>query len=434
VCTISVVFVPTLVGAFGGILTITDALKTQTVSLSGAGVTAPVLDITPPSLTFTNQVVGQPSAPQTLTIENGGASPMANIGFAFTGAAAANYSIASTTCGAVLNNGSSCTAQVVFTPSATGATVATLAVSSSTQGVTSVVVPLNGSGQVSSGLTTNLTQLTFPVVSVGQTSAAQSVTITNSTSYAIASVSIAIAAPFSLTQNTCTGSLAAGANCSVSVVFAPTLGGAAGGTLTASSSAVASPATVSLSGTGFNFTVAFSGPSTQTVAAGQTANYTLVITPVGASGVFNFGCGTLPTSTLCLFNPTAETLNAGVQGNVLVEISTTASSARLEKPKIGRPGPGEPGLWRALPLACGVFLLPLAIYRRRRIFQLALLLAVLVCGVSSCAGSGGGSGSGCTGSSCNQQGGGTPAGTYTIPVTVAANGMSQTLDLVLTVD
>jgi hypothetical protein len=433
VCTISVVFVPTQVGSFSGVLTITDALKTQTVSLNGTGVTAPSFDITPSSLTFTNQQPGVASTPQTLTIENVGASSMANIGFAFTGAAAANYSISSTTCGAVLNSGSSCTAGVVFTPSATGATVATLAVSSSTPGVTSVQVPLNGSGQVSNGLTTNLTQLSFSIVSVGQISAAQSVTITNSTSYVIASVSVAIAAPFSVTQNTCTGSLAAGANCSVSVVFAPTLGGVAGGTLTVSSSAVASPASVTLSGTGFNFTVAFSGPSTQTVAAGQTANYTLVITPVGASGAFTFACGTVPTNALCLFSPTTETLNAGVQGNVLAEISTTASTARLEKPEIGKPGPGQYGLWRALPLACSLLLVPLAIYRRRRIFQLVLLLAILVSGVSSCAGSGGGSSGGGTGGS-GGGGSGTPVGTYTIPVTVTANGMSQTLDLVLTVD
>ena len=267
VCTISVIFAPTQLGALSGTLTIADALRTQTVSLGGTGVAPPVFSVTPSSLTFTNQQPGVASAPQTLTIGNAGASPMANIGFAFTGSAAASYSVASTNCGALLNNGSNCTAQIVFTPSATGSSAAALVVSSSTTGVASVSVPLNGSAQLANGLTTNPTQLTFAAIAAGQSSTAQSVTITNSTNYAIGSVLLATSAPFSIAQNGCTGSLAAGANCTVSVVFSPSAGGSATGTLTVSSTSVATPATVALSGTGFDFTVAFSGPSSQTVAA-----------------------------------------------------------------------------------------------------------------------------------------------------------------------
>jgi hypothetical protein len=439
VCTINVVFVPTQLGALTGTLTITDELRTQTVSLSGTGVAAPYFEVSPTSFTFTNQQPGVASSPQMLTITNGGASSMANIGFAFTGTAAAEYSISSTTCGAVLSAGAYCTAEVVFTPSATGAIAATLTVSSSTPDVASVPVALNGSGQLANGLTASPASLAFSVVAVGQSSSAQMVTVTNSTSYAIGSVSVAISGPFSVSQNGCTGSLAAGASCTVYIVFTPTAGGAAGGTLTVSSSVVTTPATVSLSGTGFDFTVAFLGPSSQTVAAGQTAQYTLVITPSGASGTFTYVCGTLPENALCLFNPTTLTLGAGVQGDLKVDLSTSSASASLARPDPGRSDPGRPdsprpGLWRAVPLACGLLLLPLAIYRRRRIFQLVLLLAVLVSGVSSCTGSGGGNGN-CSGSSCGQKGGGgTPAGTYTIPVTVSSTGISQTVDLVLIVD
>ena len=184
---------------------------------------------------------------------------MANIGFSITGAAASSYSVTGTTCGALLNNGSSCTAQIVFTPGATGAIAATLAVSSSTSGVTPVSVPLNGSGQLTGGLTVNPSLIAFPVVAVGQSSAAQTLTVTNSSNYAIGSVSLAVPAPFSISQNTCTGSLAAGANCTASVVFQPSAGGAASGVLTVNSSAVAAPATVALSGTGFDFSVGITG-------------------------------------------------------------------------------------------------------------------------------------------------------------------------------
>jgi hypothetical protein len=431
--TVSVVFAPTQLGTLTGTLTITDALQTQTVTLNGTGVAPGAFSVNPPSFTFTNQQPGVASAPQTLTITNTGGAPVANVGFQVTGAAASSYSVPSTTCGALLNNGSSCTAQIVFTPAATGAIAATLIVSSSTTGVAPVSVPLNGSGQLTAGLTTNPSQLTFPVVAAGLSSTAQSVTVTNSSSYAIGSVSLAAALPFSITQNTCTGSLAAGSNCTAAVVFQPSAGGAVSGVLTVSSTDVATPATVALSGTGFDFAVQISGPSSQTVASGQQAEYTLVITPAGSSGTFSFACGTLPSNALCLFNPTSETLSAGVEGNVMVEISTgSGSTGRLNKPSLAKPGPGRPAFRRALPLACGLLLLPLAVCKRRKILLHVALLAIMTGGVTSCLSAGISSGSG--GSGGQSGGSGTPTGTYTIPVTVSSNGLSQQVDVSLTVD
>ena len=157
---------------------------------------------------------------------------------------------------------------------------------------------------------------------------------------------------------------------------------------------------MALSGTGFDFTVAISGPSSQTVTSGEQANYTLVITPAGSSGTFSFACGTLPSNALCLFNPTSETLSAGVEGNVVVEISTGSGSvARLEKPGLGtpsldRPSPnqsdfGRAGFWRALPLACGLLLLPFGhVKRRHRILLLVALLAIMTGGITSCVSAG----------------------------------------------
>jgi len=420
VCTISVQFAPTQVGAISGTLTISDALRTQTVALSGTGLAPPAFIANPTSLTFTNQQPGVPSTPQTLTITNSGGASMANIGFQITGAAAASYSLAATTCGALLASGTSCTVQIVFTPGATGAIAATLAISSSTFGVTAISVPLNGSGQLASGLATNPSQLTFPVVAAGQSSTAQAVTVTNSSNYAISPVTVAAAAPFSITQNTCTGAMAAGANCTASVVFQPGAGGSASGALTVTSASVGAPATVALSGTGFDFAVSVSGPSSLTVARGQQATYTMVISPSGTSGAFTFTCGTLPSNALCFFNPTTESLGAGVQGNVAVQISTAnGSQVRAERPLF----------WRSLPLACGLILLPFAVRRRRRVFLPVLLAAILTIGVTSCASSGGGGGSSGQGG-----GSGTPTGTYTIPVNVTSTGITHSFSVTLTVD
>jgi hypothetical protein len=401
------------------------------------------LSVNPTSLTFSNQQPGVPSTPQTVTVSNTGGSPMANVGFSITGAAASSYSIAATTCGALLASGSSCTVQIVFTPSATGAIAATLAVSSSTFGVAPASVPLNGSGILASGLATNPAQIAFPVVAAGQSSTAQPVTVTNSSSYAISTVSLAVATPFSVTQNTCTGGLAAGANCTASVVFQPSAGGSATGALTVTSSTVATPATVPLSGTGFDFAVSITGPASQTVASGQQANFTMIVAPIGSGGTFAFSCGTLPTNALCLFNPASQTLNAGVQGNVLVEISTgNGSTVRLERPNLAKPnldGPnsarpssGGPAFPRAPPLACGLLLVSLALFKRRKLFLLVVLAAIFATGVSSCTSSGGGTGGG--GSGGNSGGSKSPPGTYTIPVSVTSLGITHSLNVTLTVD
>jgi hypothetical protein len=437
---VGVVFIPTQVGALTGTLTISDALRTQNVPLSGTGLAPGALSVYPTSFTFTNQQPGVASTPQTLTITNNGGAPVANVGFQLIGAATSSYSVTTTTCGALLNNGSSCTAQIVFTPGATGVIQATLIVSSSTSCVTPISVPLNGSGQLSAGLAANPSQLAFPVISTGLSSSALPVTVTNSSSYAIGSVSLAATTPFNVTQNTCTGSLAAGANCSAAIVFQPSMGGVASGTLTVSSSAVATPATVGLSGTGFDFSVAFKGPSSQTVTSGQQADYTLVITPAGSSGTFTFACGTLPSNALCLFNPTSESLSAGVEGNVMVEISTgSGSTARLEGPGLDKSGHDKLGrgltaFRRALPLACGLLLLPLAICKRRKILLLVALLAIMTGGITSCLSAGISNGGGSGGSGGQGGGSGTPVGTYTIPVTVSSNGISQHVNVSLTVD
>jgi hypothetical protein len=523
-CAISVVYAPTQLGPQTGTLTFADALRTQTVALSGTGVQPAAIGVSPSSLNFAAQQVGAAGSALTLTVTNTGGAPMANVGFQITGQAAASFSIGTTTCGATLAGGSSCTVQVIFAPAAAGGSSATLTVTSSTAGVAPATVALNGTGQVWSGLNVSPAQLTFAVTAIGQTSVAQTVTVTNSSNASIAAPAFAPSAQFGITHNTCTASLAAGANCAVGVVFQPTAVGAASGTLTVSSASVTTPATVLLGGTGavgaaiqlsptaivfattapnaisspttvtvtntgvsasltnlalavtagfqivnntcsvslppgqsctagiefapgsagaqtgsltvtssaaatasvplsgmsLDFTLTVVGSSGQTVAAGQTAGYTLAVTPLnGSGGTFSFACGTLPANALCLFNPATETLN-GITGDVTVEISTQKATAQLSEPAMGH----------VLTLACGLILLSFGWRRQRRVLLLAALLAILVGGVSSCAKSGVGSG----GSGGEGGSGGTPAGTYSIPVTAAAAGVQHSVTLTLTVD
>jgi len=525
-CGISVVYAPTQAGSQTGTLTVSDLLHTQTVALSGTGIAPAVIGVSPASLSFNGQQVGVASAPQTLTVSNIGGSPMADVGFEISGLSAASFSIGLSTCGATLANGASCTVQVLFTPAAAGGATASLAVSSSTSGVAPVSVPLTGTGQTAAGLNVNPAQLVFAMVAPGKSSASQTVTVTNTGGSAASSLTLTATLPFSLVENTCGASLAAGANCSTGVVFSPALAGpvtgtltissgsqtpasvplsgtggtpgaieaqpsqidfpqtsvgqisapvtvtltnpagdlslanftvaaaagfkvvsnacptslAAGasctvvvefeptsagaqsGSLTVSSSVLAMGASVPLAGMGFDFAVAPSGLSSQTVASGQTASYQLVITPLGGStGAFTLQCGSLPTDSACTFNPAGESISANTTGGELVEIATgLSSSARVLRPTA----------WPVLPLACGLVLAPLALKRRRRALLLIALLAMVAGGVSGCTSSGGG----LTQPPPHSGGGTTPAGTYSIPVTVSANGIQHQITLTLTVD
>jgi hypothetical protein len=190
-----------------------------------------------------------------------------------------------------------------------------------------------------------------------------------------------------------------------------------------SSQALATGASVPLSGMGFDFAVASSGSSSQTIASGQTADYKLVITPLlGSQGVFTLQCGSLPPYSSCTFNPASEGIPANTTGNEEVEIATglTTSSARLTRPSA----------WPVLPLACGLVLLPFALGRRRRALLLMVLLIILAGGVSSCTQSS--VGLSLPGSRTTS--GITAAGTYSIPITVTSNGVQHQVTLKLTVD
>ena len=179
-----------------------------------------------------------------------------------------------------------------------------------------------------------------------------------------------------------------------------------------------------LTGTGFDFGVTASGSKSQTIASGQTASYTLVLTPSSSmAGTFTFQCGAVPANSVCSFNPTTESIAAGATGNVTVQIAT-GQSARMEK------GPG----WSALPLLCGLLLLPLA-WRQRKALLLSVLGAVLAGGVCGCSGSGGG---GSVGGGGGGGGGGstttTPAGTYNVSVTALSGAVQHSFTLTLVVD
>jgi len=130
-CTINVTFTPGANGARSANLTFTDnaAGSPQSVALSGTGAAAaPVVSLSPTSVSFGNQNVGSTSSAQAVSLTNSGTTPLSISNIALSGTNASDFA-QSNTCpsgSSTLAAGSSCTINVTFTPGANGARSANL--------------------------------------------------------------------------------------------------------------------------------------------------------------------------------------------------------------------------------------------------------------------------------------------------------------------
>jgi len=250
-CTISVTFTPSQTSTENAAVSLADngVFSPQGISLTGL-VVAPTITLVPTSLTFSNTLVGTPSAVQAITVSNTGTGTMNLTSIAITGTNSGDFS-ETTTCGATLANGSNCSISVTFKPTATGARSASVTITDTASG-SPQTVGLTGTGAVPiAGLAP--TSLTFVGQSIGTSSAAQAITLSNTGTVAMSITSIAItgtnSGDFSQT-NTCGTSVAAGGNCSISVTFTPTATGARSASVAITDNASGSPQTAGLSGTG----------------------------------------------------------------------------------------------------------------------------------------------------------------------------------------
>ena len=194
------------------------------------------------------------SASQLVNITNAGGTPVTISGITITGTNS-NQFTKTTTCGASLAAGASCTVSVTFSPN-----VASPITKSATLNVnvaapaTSQTVSLSGTIIVPT-YTLSPTSLAFGTQAVNTTSAPRTVTVTNTgTVAALGFTTIAISGGNVLGQyaqtNNCPASLAAGATCTVNVTFTPTATGIKTSTLAVTVASPATSSSVSLSGTG----------------------------------------------------------------------------------------------------------------------------------------------------------------------------------------
>ena len=297
-CTISLTFTPSAAGSRAASLAINDNAtgSPQSVSLSGTGIST-VANVSPSSLAFGNQSVGASSTAQAVTLTNSGNSALSVTSIAVFGTNASDFA-QTNNCGISVAAGANCTISITFTPSAAGSRAAALAIADNAAG-SPQSVSLSGTG-ISTVASVSPSSVAFGNQSVGATSTSQAVTLTNSGNSALSVTSIAVfgssASDFAQTNN-CGSSLAAGANCTISVTFTPTATGTRTATVTLTDDAASSPQTVALSGTGNAAIAGVSASSltfasqavgatsaAQTITLANSGNVTLRITGIALSG------------------------------------------------------------------------------------------------------------------------------------------------------
>ncbi|HUI42437.1 MAG TPA: FG-GAP-like repeat-containing protein [Terriglobia bacterium] len=340
-CSVSVTFTPTMAGTNTGTLSITDGAPTspQIVSLSGTA-TAPIVGLSPASLTFSTQTIGTTSPAQTVTLTNTGDGALE------IDSVTASAQFAETnTCGASLDPNASCTISVTFTPTARGTQSGTLTLTDNASD-SPQTVSLSGTG---SGPAASLapTTLAFGDQPVGSTSAPQTITLTNTGDQSLSITAITTSGPFAET-NTCGATLAASGTCTISVTFTPTAQGAQNGTLTVADNASDSPQTAALSGTGsmgpfvslvpssvdFGTVPVGTSSSTQSVTLSNTGNGTLSISSIALTGT---NSGDYSETNTC-----GSSVAAGKNCSITLTFKPTANGVRSASVSITDNAPASP--------------------------------------------------------------------------------------------
>jgi FG-GAP-like repeat/Abnormal spindle-like microcephaly-assoc'd, ASPM-SPD-2-Hydin len=372
----------------------------------------PVASANPGRLTFSSQDPNTSSPAQVVTLTNTGTLPVTYSGASIGGTNAASFG-QTNTCGASLAAGASCDINVTFTPTTPGQPMATLNISDSAIGSPQVVY-LAGTTN-GPGLTFSPPSIAFNSQYVGTSGLPQSVTLTNTGTAALSISNVATSPSDFGFLNACGGSLAAGASCAIGVFFDPTVSGTRTGTLTITDNAVGSPQTVTVTGSGQDFSVAPGATSSTTVTAGQTASYSIAVAPAGGfAQSVALSCSGGPAGSACAVSPSTIALSGAAAQTAMVTVTTVAQGSVL--PFSG--GSPKDTRYRQTPmiLTLAVMFLLMAvasqILRREqnpvwiRVVGFAALVTLGLT-LTSCGGSSGSGGGG-----TNPQ-----AGTYTITVT-----------------
>lgn len=437
-CTVGVTFTPTGTGARSANLQFTDDASSspQILALTGNGL-APatpgvtVMPASPIMLPSTTQ--GVTSAPVVVTVTNSGNASLNISTLALTGANAGDFALASNTCaGVAVAANATCSVGITFTPSGVGARQASLQITDNAP-ASPQTFAISGTGNSATPTAPAVVVSPAPIAvsgTQGTSNASTNITITNSGSAPLHISGVVFGgtnvSEFVNPSNPCAGTpIAPSGSCSISVAFAPLGVGTRTETVTIMDDVPNSPQTFTVNGTSspvFTVTSA-SSALTAAVAAGQTAQYSLQLTPgLGYSGSVTMACSGAPATTTCTVTNPVQ-LTSGASSSVSVTVTTVKSSiAPISDRRPNLPAP--PYLMLLLP---GIYLAAVALLHKfkqnggfmpgRLAYASGLLTLILVAyGLAGCAGGGV--------SVVTPNPTGTQKGTYTLTLTPTASSMS----------
>ena len=226
-CSIVVRFSPKSTGALSGSLSVSDDApgSPQVFTLAGTGVTGSIV-LRPASLDFGSRTVGQATQTASVDLINESGAKVNISSIVVSGDFTQKNACANTI---PTSPGTPCRLDITFTPTASGTRNGTITVTDSAAD-SPQIIHLTGVGGVTN-LSFSPSTLSFGVVNLGSSSNPKSVTVTNNGSTPVEVLSVGASGDYSQT-NTCPLSLAAGANCKVTVTFTPSATGSRPGNVT----------------------------------------------------------------------------------------------------------------------------------------------------------------------------------------------------------
>jgi len=300
------------------------------------------IGFSPAAVSFGTQLVRTTSPVQTLTVTNTGNLDLPAPSIVLSGTNKADYAETNNCAGTIAPQGN-CTVSLTFTPTLLANESALLIITDAAPN-SPQNVSITGTGiNAGPALTVTPSSLTFPRSVLHTTSASKAVTLTNTGSELITFSSLSTSGDFAQT-NTCGGSLALNASCTVNVTFTPNAINNRTGILTITDNAPNSPQKVNLTGVGSVVSVSTMSLSFGMVHIGSTIKQTFTLTNtgtinIGISKVSITGTG---ASAFSQTNTCGTSVRAGATCTFTVSFFPSTKGPSIASVSIADNGGGSP--------------------------------------------------------------------------------------------
>ena len=316
-------------------------------------IVGPIALLSATSFSFGSLPIGQASSAQTLIIASNGGQALSLNKLAITGANPGDFA-ETDTCHVptVLQPGNSCSALIVFSPSATGSRSAALTITSNASPATESA-QLSGTGLAPAPAVTLVPgSLDFGTVTQGS-SASLNVSATNSGTAPLHITTVVLgganANDYNSSSPTCNSAVAVNSACTIIVTFTPLASGLRSATVTITDDSPGSPQTIAVKGTGVatgpGVTFSPAVPSFPTITQGTSGGaQTLTVTNSGTTSlhISSVVLAGLNASDFNLANNCTAPVAPTISCTVSLGFNPLAAGQRTANLTIADDAPGSP--------------------------------------------------------------------------------------------